>query len=100
MLAALPEIWRVLLGIGAMQLFLVEDRTRSLGSRIVSFGATIFATTEFCSAAESTLPPYLGVQIARYYLSGAAPVMQRKAVARANAHEGLNVVLCFEGWEH
>ena len=96
---ALPEMWKVLLDIGAMQLFLVEDRTRPPGSRIVSFGATIFATTEFCSAAEATLPPYLGVQIARYYLSGAAPVMQRKAVARANAREGLNVVLCFEGWE-
>jgi hypothetical protein len=95
----LPEMWRGLLGIGTMQLFLVEDRTRPPGSRIVSFGATIFATTEFCSAAESTLPPYLGVQIAQYYLSGAAPVMRRKALARANACEGLNVVLCFEGWE-
>jgi hypothetical protein len=96
---ALPEIWQALLATGAMQLFLVEDRTRPLSSRIVSFGATIFATTEFCSAAEATLPPYLGVQIVRHYLSGAAPVLQREAVARANAREGLNVVLCFEGWE-
>jgi DNA-binding CsgD family transcriptional regulator len=96
---ALPEMWQVLLANGAMQLFLVEDRTRPPGSRIVSFGATIFATDEFCSAAESTLPPYLGVQIARYYLSRAAPVLQRENVARANAREGLNVVMCFEGWE-
>jgi len=95
---ALPGMWKVLLTMGAMQLFLVEDRTRPPSSRIVSFGATIFATAEFCSAAESTLPPYLGVQIARYYLSHVTPVLQREAVARANAREGLNVVMCFEGW--
>ena len=96
---ALSEMWQRLLANRAMQLFLVEDRTRPPDSRIVSFGATIFATDEFCSAAESTLPPYLGVQIAQYYLSCAAPVLQREDVARANAREGLNVVMCFEGWE-
>jgi len=95
---ALPEMWQALLANGAMQLFLVEDRTRPPASRIVSFGATIFATDEFCCAADSTLPPYLGVQIARYYLSCAAPVLQPEDVARANAREGLNVIMCFEGW--
>jgi DNA-binding CsgD family transcriptional regulator len=96
---ALPEIWQVLLADGAMRLFLVEDRTRVPGSRIVSFSATIFATDEFCSAAESTLPPYLGVQIAQHYFSCAVPVLQGEEVARTNARDGLNVVMCFEGWE-
>ncbi len=72
---------------------------RPFGSRIVSICATIFATDDFCSAAQSTLPPYLGVQIARHYLSDVAPVLQREQVAQANAREGLNVIMCFECWK-
>lgn len=96
----LPEMWQILFANGTMQLFLVEDRARPPGSRIVSFSATVFATDEFCSEAESTLPPYLGVQLARQYLSHELPVLKREEVARANACEGLNVVMCFEGWKH
>lgn len=96
----LPEMWQILLANGTMQLFLVENRARPSGSRIVSFSATVFATDEFCSEAESTLPPYLGVQLARHYLSHELPVLKREQVARANAREGLNLVMCFEGWNH
>jgi hypothetical protein len=97
---ALPEMWQALLANGTMHLFLVEDRARPLDSRVVSFGATVFASDEFCSAAESTLPPYLGVQLLRHYLSRAAPVLRREEVALSNAREGLNVVMCFEGWKY
>ena len=95
----LPEMWQILLANGTMQLFLVEDRARPPGSRIVSFSATVFATDEFCSEAESTLPPHLGVQLALQYLSRELPVLKQEQVARANAREGLNVVMCFEGWK-
>lgn len=94
----LPEMWRALLSNGAMQLFLVEDRARPVGSRIVSFGATLFVTDEFCSQARLTLPPYLGVELARRYLPRQLPVLNRKQVARANADDGLNMMMCFEGW--
>jgi DNA-binding CsgD family transcriptional regulator len=96
----LPEMWRTLLSNGVMQLFLVENRARPPGTRIVSFSATVFATNEFCSEAESSLPPYLGVQIARHYLSHDLPVLNKEQVARANARDGLNVMMCFGGWEH
>jgi DNA-binding CsgD family transcriptional regulator len=95
----LPEMWRTLLASGSMQLFLVEDRARPLDSRIISFSATVFATDGFCREARSTLPPYLGVQVARRYLSRDLPVLNREQVARANAREGLSVVLSFAGWE-
>ena len=94
----LPEMWRTLLSNGAVQLFLVEDRARAAGSRIVSFGATVFVTDEFCSEARLTLPPYLGVELARRYLSRQLPVLSRERIAQANADDGLNVVMCFEGW--
>src|SRR6266481_5103931 len=94
----LPEMWRTLLSQGVMQLFLVEDRVKPAGSRIVSFNASVFVTDEFCSQARLTLPPYLGVELARRYLSRQLPVLNRDQVARANAVTGLNIVMCFEGW--
>jgi hypothetical protein len=96
----LPEMWRAMLLKGTMKLSLVEDRARPLGSRIVSFNAIVFVTDEFCSEVRSTLPPYLSVQLAREYLSPRLPVLDREQVARANARDGLNVVLCIEGWAH
>src|SRR5262249_56056420 len=94
----LPEMWRTTLAKGAMHLFFGEDRAHLVGSRIVSFGAIVFATDEFCSRAQLTLPPHLGVQLAQQYLSRKVPVLNRQQVARANAGDGLNVVMCFEGW--
>lgn len=95
---ALPHMWHALLSKGAMKLFLVEDRARPLGSRIVAFNAIVFGTDKFCLEAQSTLPPYLSVQLTHQYLSGRLPVLNRDQVARANACDGLNVVMCFEGW--
>jgi hypothetical protein len=94
----LPEMWRMLLLNGAMQLFLVEDRVKASGSQIVSFGAAVFVSDEFCAQARLTLPPYLCVEMARRYVSRKLPVLNRTQVARANATDGLNVMMCFEGW--
>jgi DNA-binding NarL/FixJ family response regulator len=96
----LPEMWLTYLSDGRMQLFLVEDRARPLGSRIVSFNAIVFVSDKFCSEARSTLPPYLGVQMARHYFSHELPILNRQQIARANAHNGLNVLMCFGGCEH
>jgi hypothetical protein len=96
----LPEMWHTLVSIGRMQLFLVENRAKPPGSRIVSFGVTMFATDEFCCEAQSMLPPYLGMQLAQRYLSHDLPVLTPEQVARANADDGLNVMMCFGGWDH
>jgi DNA-binding CsgD family transcriptional regulator len=96
---ALVEMWRALLSNWAMQISLVEDRAKPLASRIVSFSATVFATDEFCCEARSTLAPYLGVQVARRFLSHKLPLLNRKQVARANARRGLNAIMCFGGCE-
>jgi hypothetical protein len=94
----LPEMWHTLLSAGAMQLFLVEDREKPAGSRIVSFNASVFVTDEFCLEARLTLPPYLGVELARRYLARQLPVLNREQIGRANADDGLNVLTCFAGW--
>lgn len=96
-LRVLPHMWEMMLSKGAMKLFLVEDRARPLGSRIIFFSAIVFVTDEFCSEARSTLPPYLCVELARRYLWRQLPVLNREQIARANARDGLNAVMCFEG---
>src|SRR5262245_4413706 len=93
----LPQMWRALLSNGAMQLFLVEDRGKPAGSRVVSFNAFIFVTDEFCSEARSTLRPYFSVELTRRYCSRHLPVLGREEIARANAGVGVNVAMCFEG---
>jgi DNA-binding CsgD family transcriptional regulator len=53
---------------------------------------------EFCSEARLKFPPYLGVVLAQQYLSRKLAVINREQIARANAGDGLNVIMCFEGW--
>ena len=96
----LPELWRALVRDGTMHLFLVENRAGTPGSRIVSFGATAFVTDEFCSETRSVLPPYLGLQMARRYLSHDLPILSHRQVAQSNAGDSLNVLVCFEGSEY
>jgi len=95
----LPELWQTLLSTGRLLLFLVEDRARPVGSRIISCCAAVFAMDTFCAEAKSTLPPFLGVQLAQRYLSQQLPLLSRSEIAGANADEGLNLVVCFEGWD-
>ncbi len=96
----LPAMWRALLSNETMQLLVVEDRSKPISSRIVSFNTAFFVTDEFCSEAQSTLAPYLGVHMARYYSSRELPILNRQQIARANAHDGLSVLMCFGGCEH
>jgi DNA-binding CsgD family transcriptional regulator len=93
----LPEMWRILLSSDRMHLFLVENRTAPPGSRIASFSITVVVNDEFCREAQSTIPPYLGTELARCYLGRELPVLNREQVAKANARVGLNVITCFSG---
>ena len=92
------EMWRYLLSTGALQLFVVENRTKSLGSQLVSFGGFVFVIDDFCAKARSTLPPYLSVELARRYSLRNWPILRRDRMARANSDIGLNVLMCFQGW--
>jgi len=83
-----------------MQLCVVANRARQVGSRTVSFSAVAFVTDEFCSQALSKLSPYPGLELAREYLLRELPVLSHDQVAQANAGAGLNVIVCFEGWAY
>ena len=96
---ALPEMWQELLASSRLKLFLVEDRIKRSAACIVSCCAAIFVTDDFCREIRSLASSFVGVQLVRRYLSRALPVLTRSEVARANARDGLNLVLCFEGPE-
>ncbi len=120
----LPEIWRSLLSTGRLQLFLVEDRSNPRGSAIIACCAAVFVTDAFCRKTQSAVPlkyqkrrkgkkeikafsaeaptvlsPYLEIELVRLYLSRKLPVLTRSEIARANAGQGLNVLVCFSGLE-
>jgi len=96
----LLEVWRALLSEGKMRLCLVENRAKPVGSRVVSFNATLFITDEFCSEAKSKLFPYLGIQLACHYPLWASHVLNPNQVAWGNARCGLNVIACLGGWDY
>lgn len=89
----------MLLSDGRLQLFVVEDWSRRRESRILSACAVVFVTDAFCSEARTSLPPYLGIQLTMGYGSRQLPLLNRGQIAKRNAREGLNVVMCFEGWD-
>lgn len=96
---ALPRMWEELLTSGRLKLFLVDDRIRSRGSRVVTCCAAIFVTDEFCAEARAAKSSFLGLELVRRYLSGNLPILTRAEAARAHAGEGVNIVLCFAGPE-
>lgn len=94
----LPEMWKSLLAAGRLLLFLVEDRSRPSVSRVVSCCAAVFVTDAFCEDAKEILSPFFGIELTRLHLAKQLPVLTRAQIAEANGAEGLNVVICYEGW--
>jgi len=77
----------------------VEDHDRPRGRRIVAFSMSFFMSDEFALAACADLPPYIGLQAARWWRAGRLPVLGPKAVARENAGGGLNLMVFHYGVE-
>src|SRR5690242_310434 len=96
---AAPKMWEELIASGRLKLFLVEDRIKPRGSRMVTCCAAVFVTDAFCVAPRAAKSLFLELQLVRAYLSGNLPVLTRTEAARTNTGEGLNVVLCFAGPE-
>lgn len=93
----LPQMWHTLLAARRLLLFLVEDRSLPLASRIVSCCAALFVTDAFCEEMKRKSPPFFSVELARLYLEGELPVLSRAEIAEANAGQGLNLMICFDG---
>jgi len=90
-------MFKSLLKIGAMQLCLVENRSTRDITTLVAFCASIFVADTFCFEARTTLPPYLGSQIARRFRESTLPVLNREQIAFCNSKAGVSVMTGYCG---
>jgi DNA-binding CsgD family transcriptional regulator len=89
----LPAIWSKLLNTGALNAIVVVDTERAMGSQIVQFGASVFVTDKFMSAAKSKGTPSLTGIVFDAYLKGSSPILDRPQIAKANASANLKLIV-------
>lgn len=95
---ALPMMFQTLLGLGAMQLCLVEDRGTLDFPAVIAFCASIFVTEGFCCKARTELlPPYLGFQVAQRFEQRTLPILDPEHIALANSKRGACLMACYCG---
>lgn len=92
------SVWRGWLREGQSQITVLEDGERPRGRRQVAFGSSIFVTDEFLAEAKTSLPPPLSAEIVRRCKGGHSPVLEPKAIRRANSGAGLNLLILHLGW--
>jgi len=75
-----------------------DDVDPQRGASVVAFGASVFVTDGFMTEARGAREPYLTNRLIQRELSGStSPVLRPKSIARANAEEGLNVIIIHAG---
>jgi hypothetical protein len=94
LLAELPLFWKRLFDEQAMLSAVVEQCDPGTPTQIVGFGADVFVNDSFIEEARTRREPGLTSCVIGRELSGkASPILRRDAIARANADNGLNVVV-------
>lgn len=93
----LLEVWTAVLREGSGESAVVEDHNRPPHERVVGFGLSVFVADWFADRAAS-MAPYIGQRFLELYSQNRSPMLTRKEVAHANAHQGLNVFFLHVGW--
>lgn|GEM_PF-371709 len=91
------QFWNHLLETGSCITVVIEDRGLPKGKRLVVFGLSVFVTDAFVKEARTTLPPFLGLRIMEKWKGGERVFLTPEEIARANAAEGLNLVILHYG---
>lgn len=89
---ALPSFWRQLVRENIWNAMVVEDLSRP-SDRIVMVGVTVFINDQFVQEAKEGGVPFVGARLVERVLQGQSPLLDAKAIRRANARGGLNVFL-------
>lgn len=93
----MPGVWQRLHEERALIAAVVEDIEGSSPPRILAFAASAFVGDEFMRQARAAREPYLSARVIRSELGGASPILRLPAIRRANATEGLNVLILHYG---
>jgi hypothetical protein len=92
MLNDLPSVWQTLLQDAAMELAVVEDRTRPPDSTILAFGASVFVTDSYMAQERIGAEPYVTARAILAELQNCSPILRSKAVRAAQSRDGVNVL--------
>jgi hypothetical protein len=95
--AALPELWKALLAREQLYGGVVVERAHRGGETIVAFGMAAFVDDAFVEELLASPRPYISAVVYDAVLSGGAPILDRDAVAAANARGDLNLVVLHFG---
>jgi DNA-binding CsgD family transcriptional regulator len=90
----LPGVWARLHEEGALIAAVVESVEGPSPPEILAFGASVFVTDGFTRQARE---PYLSARVIRGELGGVSSILRLPAIRRANASEGLNVLILHYG---
>jgi hypothetical protein len=99
--AELLAFWRKTLADRSALSSVVLDDERPKNKNLVGFCFYAYTSDDFAREAQSTLPPFFILQILRRWKRGSAqnPLLSRKALARHNAMDGLNLTVLHYGVE-
>lgn len=91
--AAVGHEWRVFLKNPATLTLAVADQDREPGSRLVGCAQDVFVSEAFLQRAVEEEDPRVTQMAAHRMPDGSQPLLSREAVRKANAQEGLNVLM-------
>jgi len=89
----LAPIWVELLGGESLIGTVVENLDCPKGQRVVAFGASVFLTDEFVRYAKNPPLFWIGPELIRRFPQGRSPILNFKAIQRANSSGGLNLFM-------
>jgi hypothetical protein len=96
--AQLIALWRELLESGAGDAAVIEDLTALPGQRIVWFCSKVFLNDAYAHYLQTEAPPLVGLQTLRDSQKGNWPFLSYAEVKRANATEGLTMLVLHSGY--
>ena len=88
-----PRLWHKLLTAGMLNGMVLEDLTRPPGTRLASFGTSVFVTPEFAAEVRCGETPGPAALLARRLRNGESPVLPPAEVRRANSGPGLHLLV-------
>lgn len=94
--ARLPDLWRHILGSGLGEASVVEEH-RSDQAVVLGFGVSAFLTDAFAAYLCAGTRPYSAVQVLEAWTGGESPLLNREQLRRANASDGLNLLVLSVG---
>jgi hypothetical protein len=90
-------VWRELI-VHPASLMAVFESDQPKGTRMIGFGATVFVQRDFANAELFSPRPGLNARIIASLHRGPSVILDRDAIARANAGDGVDVAMLYGCW--